>query len=638
MVKAVSYTEDGLPSRLFNGMYRSSILADENDFTIDENGALTSYTGDLNDIIIPSHINGVEVTDIYKSTFDGPDMSVWGVTLPDTIKVLGAKPENARRRNSFMDNECILFIDGESVEELGAQVFMGCESLAFVNLPNVKKAGTSAFSRISTITKLYMPKLEIVGDSCFESSSFYQLILPELTTCSEYSFNMLRAVRMECPKLKSVEPFRWKIGECAFADAQVLHPLDLPEIEDFNERDSFAVGPFYLRKIIARLEFSKLKSMDDLPGNWSTLVLPSTVERLPKDLSDYWTDSYTVYGSVGTYAENWAKSNKIKFIEITPETAVITDLPKYYKPYMGELEADVVGFNRAYQWYANEINSNEGGTAIEGATSKTFNPTDYTAKYYYCVVTSTDEGYDPIVIKTSACENRSVSADYSKVDAALEKVPENLNIYTSESRTELENAINSVRRNLDISKQAEVDNMALALENAISGLKKIADYSKVDAALEKVPENLNIYTSESRTELENAINSVRRNLDVSRQAEVDNMALALENAILGLKKVEVNLSHDNIVLNKNESFNVTAESETAVSWSTSNPDVATVDEKGKVTAVGRGTATITATDENGISDSCTVTVKLTLWQWMVHILWCVAKLLVNCILTCFTSL
>ena len=47
-----------------------------------------------------------------------------------------------------------------------------------------------------------------------------------------------------------------------------------------------------------------------------------------------------------------------------------------------------------------------------------------------------------------------------------------------------------------------------------------------------------------------------------------------------------------------------------VSWSSSNPSVATVDNTGKVTAVGVGTATITVTTEDGGYDaSCEVTVK-----------------------------
>lgn len=48
---------------------------------------------------------------------------------------------------------------------------------------------------------------------------------------------------------------------------------------------------------------------------------------------------------------------------------------------------------------------------------------------------------------------------------------------------------------------------------------------------------------------------------------------------------------------------------TLLTWKSNNPDVVTVDENGKITAVGYGTATITVTtDEGGYSKTCIVTV------------------------------
>ena len=56
-------------------------------------------------------------------------------------------------------------------------------------------------------------------------------------------------------------------------------------------------------------------------------------------------------------------------------------------------------------------------------------------------------------------------------------------------------------------------------------------------------------------------------------------------------------------------------------WSTSDKNVATVDENGKVTAVGKGTAVITATTEDGgFTAECEVTVKYSWWQWIMYIL------------------
>ena len=59
----------------------------------------------------------------------------------------------------------------------------------------------------------------------------------------------------------------------------------------------------------------------------------------------------------------------------------------------------------------------------------------------------------------------------------------------------------------------------------------------------------------------------------------------------------------------------------SVTWKSSNDAVVKVDpENGSLYAAGRGTATVTATTEDGRTASCTVTVQYTWWQWIIHIL------------------
>ena len=54
------------------------------------------------------------------------------------------------------------------------------------------------------------------------------------------------------------------------------------------------------------------------------------------------------------------------------------------------------GGDLSYQWYVNDTNSTEGGTAIEGANANTYElgtAAEGGTKYYYCVVTNTIQGY-----------------------------------------------------------------------------------------------------------------------------------------------------------------------------------------------------------------------------------------------------
>ncbi len=79
----------------------------------------------------------------------------------------------------------------------------------------------------------------------------------------------------------------------------------------------------------------------------------------------------------------------------------------------------------------------------------------------------------------------------------------------------------------------------------------------------------------------------------------------------------IHLDKEYITLNKGDNYWLTEKitpsdaSDARVSWSSSNTSVATVDANGKVTAVGKGEATITAKakDGSGVSASCEVTVK-----------------------------
>lgn len=84
-----------------------------------------------------------------------------------------------------------------------------------------------------------------------------------------------------------------------------------------------------------------------------------------------------------------------------------------------------------------------------------------------------------------------------------------------------------------------------------------------------------------------------------------------------VKVTEVRLNRTNATLNEGESLTLTATvnpanaTDKSVNWSTSRSTVATVDANGRVTALGAGTAVITATaaDGSGASASCEVTVK-----------------------------
>lgn len=128
-------------------------------------------------------------------------------------------------------------------------------------------------------------------------------------------------------------------------------------------------------------------------------------------------------------------------------------------------------------------------------------------------------------------------ADYSAVDAALKKMPADLTVYTDETVAALNTAKANVVKGKVIAKQSEVDAWATAIEDAVAALKyKSADYTQVDAALAKVPSDVNGYTDASVAALNAAIVAVDRTKNITEQTAVDAMATAIENAIAGLTR------------------------------------------------------------------------------------------------------
>ncbi len=83
-----------------------------------------------------------------------------------------------------------------------------------------------------------------------------------------------------------------------------------------------------------------------------------------------------------------------------------------------------------------------------------------------------------------------------------------------------------------------------------------------------------------------------------------------------IRETSITLSASSLVVYYDESETLTATIEpsdatyTSVTWSSANPEIASVDASGKVTGVDLGTTTITATSYNGLTATCNVSVEV----------------------------
>ena len=150
---------------------------------------------------------------------------------------------------------------------------------------------------------------------------------------------------------------------------------------------------------------------------------------------------------------------------------------------------------------------------------------------YYMGAKSSKEAtaiFDSVIAKLLSMTY--AGADYTDVDAAIKRA-NSLNKDNYKDFSKVEDAINAVNRDKDITEQEVVNGYAKAINEAIDQLEyKAADYTKVTEAIEKA-NNLNKDNYKDFTEVEKAINAVVTGKNITQQDEVDAMAKAINDAI-----------------------------------------------------------------------------------------------------------
>lgn len=582
-IRAVAYYADGgYYSDEVETTPRIQYTDSDDNFEITNDGIVTKYNGNISDLYVPETINGIEVTGFSKGAFN----TVIGLTLPESVTEI---PVSAFAKNSTIEfvrgegivtvksgafsQSNIMYVEFPVAECIQDQAFNLAAKFCVGYFPNVKiiegdafsysriisfygpevqEIDDSAFGQCSRLEKVYFPQCTIINEiwgnnGVFDSCSrLVSVEMPLITNLTAYALNDTAILKADFPYIKTIEekafyncfelkyvnmPALLTVPKQAFGSYGV-NPIAKPRFFRFDsitqiEKDAFGKYP------TARIELSHLETAQSLPQTEGCIIsMPSTFRECTEDTKGR---NYKVYGTKGTYAEQWANENEHTFIEISQDTAVLTPLPKKYTDADGVLTADVIGFNRTYQWYANDTNDNTTGTPIPNATGKEFNPADYPAKYYYCVVTSTDVGYDPIEIHTNVTENTTYqAADYTEYNKAVEQANAlNRDNYVDFSK--VNEALSVDVSNLPVKDQALVDAQTVAIINAINSLVyKSADYTEYNKAVEQAKSlNRDHYVDFSKVDEALAVDVSGKN--ITEQAEVDAQTQAITDAINGLE-------------------------------------------------------------------------------------------------------
>ena len=559
-IRAVAYYADrGYYSDEVEATPRIQYTDSDENFAISNDGIITKYNGNISDLYVPETINGITVTGFDKGAFN----TVIGLTLPKTVTEIPV--------SAFSTNSIIEFVRGEGIVTVKSSAFSQSNIMyaefpaaeyiqdhAF-NLasqfcsgcfPNVKIIEGDAFS-YSRIISFYGPEVQEIDDGAFGQCSRLEKVYFPQCTIINVLFNNTSISKADFPFIKTIE-------EKAFYNCFELEYINMTALLTVPKQafgsDSFSLFNKYtkLRSFrldsvtqieqdafgkhpTARIELSHLESAKSLPQTEGCIItMPSTFKECTEDTVGR---NYKVYGTKGTYAEEWANANGHEFIEISQETALLQDVPMEYTDETQVLCPDVIGFNRTYQWYGSLTADNTAGGPIEGATEKEFNPAEYPAyPYYYCVVTSTDIGFEPVEIRTGVTANKVAAADYTAYNQAVAEANAlDRNLY--KDLTALDAALSVDVSGLTTSEQATVDAQTAAIIDALESLQyKPADYSNVESAKAKIPTDLSTYTDDSRKELQAALDAVDYSLNITEQAQADAYAEAIIIALDGLKR------------------------------------------------------------------------------------------------------
>ena len=540
-------------------------------WTLDENGVLT-ISGD--DEVFPEfwvNNKAVEWCDkkenVKKVVFETPNLTTLGsgaffkfvnlesIDLPDSLTTIN---QVAFYNCSALKN--ITLPDSLTVISMG--IFYDCTSLTAINIPD-------------TVTS--------IGDNAFSHCPLSEITIPDtVTSIGNDAFSDTNLTKITIPN--SVESF----GYCVFQKCSSLSEVTLPDSLTIIPSSTFAnctsLESVTIPDSVAEIYYGAFSGCSSL----SDITIPDSV-TLIEDLAFYSCenltsitipDSVTSIGKLAFYGSGLTeitipdsvKSIGVRvFDDCTSLTSITAPcaLKDSMENAMGNCTAEIT-YTHKYSKNGYVITCTAGGetfdyTDVFAALDDydDSNESNYTADSWEdysdaaaAIKTLTDNFGKDVFVSEQAELTDAVSAYNTAKDALvlkdadyteLESAISDANDYTADNYTEdswaaLETALAeayAVDLDLKADQQGTIDAAKNNLLDAINGLVlKDADYSAVDAAIDTVAAtDRDAYTAASLNALDAAVAAVERDLDITRQDEVDAMAQAIADAIAALKEV-----------------------------------------------------------------------------------------------------
>ena len=410
-VRAIAFSAGKMPSLFSAREYYLEFHVPESDFVIDkyDKSRVNDYTGNRKNIIVPASINGKELKKVFVNK--SSNAAITSAKLPENVISFGVF--NGLQKN-------VVSIDGPGLQNVGYTSNGTTDdyeyySLVQVNLPNainVNLEGTNIrelnlpnaininCSDMHCLRKVTAKNFRVQKSTCtfMNCWSLQEVDMPELEEIYEQMF-------YNCYKLSKVsfENVRG-IGYNGLADCRLIRQLYFPKLTTIYRTDSF-VG--------CGVNFLYAPLLEKLPdffgcyndGYRSKIIVSSALKEFSVDaegdlrphpnVTIHYKYLVDIYGTPGTYAEEYAKRFDLPFV---PLPLLESEPENMGYQSAGNITADVLGFNKECQWYGTNLKDNRLGIALEGETGETLNTSQYDYPYYYCVVKTHDGEYKKDIV------------------------------------------------------------------------------------------------------------------------------------------------------------------------------------------------------------------------------------------------
>ena len=224
----------------------SVFFDDTANFTINDEGCITKYTGSQRIVIIPDTINDITVTGIGENVFKNNTRMVT-VSIPDTVTYIGRSafegctnlvgvtiPDGVTNVNSYTFYKCSNLKDvsfGENVTKIGDNAFRECSLLESIEIPDsVTEIGACAFANCASLASVKLSKglISLGGASFGSCEKLTEIEIPKSLKTGDWSGG---GPFSNCKGLKTVtfEKGTTRIAKYLFGNCTGLEEIVIPD-------------------------------------------------------------------------------------------------------------------------------------------------------------------------------------------------------------------------------------------------------------------------------------------------------------------------------------------------------------------------------------------------------------------------